>query len=131
MNIFISSVIIFLYSTTLLACDLSEAKIVHGKEGVTLHYLFSTSNIKVTVPFSIDLCLYKNGKQLVGVDRLKFNVTMPKHGHGMNYRPTIKKIDGGHYSIKGILLHMPGLWQFDFDLKIKGQRQKFLVDHSL
>jgi hypothetical protein len=48
--------------------------------------------------------------------RVKLDAQMPEHKHGMNYRPTVKLLSAGRYSSEGWLFHMPGRWEFVFDL---------------
>ena len=45
---------------------------------------------------------------------LKVDADMPAHQHGMNYRPTVKALDGGRYSAEGLMFHMPGRWRVSF-----------------
>ena len=49
--------------------------------------------------------------------RLVVDATMPAHNHGMNYRPTVQPSRPGNWRAEGFLLHMPGRWQFAFELK--------------
>jgi hypothetical protein len=44
----------------------------------------------------------------------RVDATMPQHGHGMNYRPTVESLGGGRFRASGLLLHMPGRWQLSF-----------------
>ncbi len=46
-----------------------------------------------------------------------FDARMPQHGHGLNYRPRIAADGPGRYRVEGVLFHMPGAWQFVFDLR--------------
>jgi len=57
--------------------------------------------------------------QLTAVD-----ARMPAHRHGMNYKPTLTKLDWGHYRAEGLLLHMPGDWEFSFDFTGDGKRER-------
>jgi hypothetical protein len=41
---------------------------------------------------------------------------MPEHRHGMNYRPSVTRRGDGRFTASGLLLHMPGRWEFSFDL---------------
>ena len=50
------------------------------------------------------------------VSSLKVDATMPAHRHGMNYAPTVTSEAGGRFRASGLLLHMPGRWEFTFDL---------------
>ena len=50
------------------------------------------------------------------VSLVKVDATMPAHRHGMNYAPTVTSEAGGRFRASGLLLHMPGRWEFTFDL---------------
>ena len=57
------------------------------------------------------------------VSRLKVDATMPAHQHGMNYAPTIASEGAGRFRASGLLLHMPGRWEFAFDVTADGSRE--------
>jgi hypothetical protein len=57
------------------------------------------------------------------VTSLKVDATMPAHQHGMNYAPTLTFDDEGRFRASGLLLHMPGRWEFAFDLASGGTRE--------
>ena len=50
------------------------------------------------------------------VSRLRVDATMPAHQHGMNYLPSVVAEGGGRFRADGLLLHMPGRWEFAFDV---------------
>ena len=50
------------------------------------------------------------------VSSVKVDATMPAHRHGMNYAPLVTSEDGGRFRASGLLLHMPGRWEFTFDI---------------
>jgi hypothetical protein len=62
--------------------------------------------------FAVDfeLCARDGGS----VEAPRVDATMPEHGHGMNYRPTVAAQGKGRFRADGLLLHMPGRWQLDF-----------------
>jgi len=39
---------------------------------------------------------------------------MPEHRHGMNYKASVKALGEGRFRAEGLLLHMPGRWEFVF-----------------
>ena len=41
---------------------------------------------------------------------------MPAHKHGMNYKAEVKSYGGGRFYATGLMFHMPGVWQFLFDI---------------
>ncbi len=56
---------------------------------------------------------------------------MPMHKHGMNYQPVITNNGLGHYHGTGFLFHMPGQWQYVFDLRQGDETDRVLIDHML
>lgn len=49
------------------------------------------------------------------------DAVMPAHGHGMNYAPSVVRTGEGEFLAHGMLLHMPGHWQFVIDLGAAGK----------
>ena len=47
---------------------------------------------------------------------LKVDAHMPEHRHGMNYAPSMKQPGPGRWRAEGLLLHMPGRWEFVFEV---------------
>jgi hypothetical protein len=58
---------------------------------------------------------------------LRIDATMPEHRHGMNYRPSVRETAPGTWRADGLLLHMPGRWEFRFELS-DGERTARAVD---
>lgn len=54
---------------------------------------------------------------------LRVDAVMPEHKHGMNYRPEVKAAGNGRFRAEGLLLHMPGLWEFSFDVRGEAKRE--------
>ena len=81
---------------------------------VWLAYKVVNGPVRVGKPFDLEImaCLKKSGNSAL---RLRVDATMPAHGHGMNYKPTEKKVGPGHSRFKGFVFHMPGRWQFSID----------------
>jgi hypothetical protein len=48
---------------------------------------------------------------------LRVDAWMPAHRHGMNYRPTVQRRSDGRFDVSGLLFHMPGRWEFVFDVR--------------
>lgn len=47
---------------------------------------------------------------------LRVDATMPEHGHGMNYRASVTPKGPERFAAEGVMLHMPGRWEFVFDI---------------
>jgi hypothetical protein len=60
---------------------------------------------------------------------LAVDALMPAHRHGMNYRPAITRLGPGRWRADGLLLHMPGRWEFRFEIR-SGDRSERLA-HAL
>ena len=62
---------------------------------------------------------------------LRVDAHMPAHRHGMNYRPTIVAEGEGRFRADGLFFHMPGRWQFVFDVEAAGTRERITQDVML
>lgn len=60
-----------------------------------------------------------------------FDARMPIHGHGLNYRPRIAATGPGAYRIEGVLFHMPGPWQFVFDVRAGETTRRLTADLTI
>ncbi len=68
--------------------------------------------------FSIDAWVFAVGDPThpaAGAD-LRVDAWMPDHLHGMTRVPEIVKRDDGGFTIEGMLFHMSGMWEIDFDV---------------
>jgi hypothetical protein len=54
---------------------------------------------------------------------------MPDHRHGMNYKPAVAALGGGRYRAEGLMFHMPGRWEFVFDVRAGGRTER--LAHSV
>ena len=73
------------------------------------------SPITVSRHFALDLVVCpKSGVRVP--DTLRVDATMPAHRHGMNYKTSVSGKGGGRYRVEGLMFHMPGHWEFAFDV---------------
>ena len=54
---------------------------------------------------------------------------MPEHRHGMNYAPTLKPLGPGRWRAEGLMFHMPGKWEFVFEVRAAGATDR--MAHAL
>jgi hypothetical protein len=47
----------------------------------------------------------------------KVDATMPEHRHGMNYQPRISALGNGRFRVEGLMFHMSGRWQIEFEVQ--------------
>lgn len=68
----------------------------------------------LNAPFTLELAVCAKDGSAVAVTRV--DATMPAHRHGMNYRPSLTSTSSGRFRAEGLLFHMPGRWQFAFEV---------------
>ena len=62
------------------------------------------------------------------VRTLRIDAQMPEHRHGMDYRATVRPQGPERFVAEGLLLHMPGRWEFSFDLNVGADRETLRTD---
>ena len=68
-------------------------------------------------PFSVEVRVRDpQGEDAPEGTAILVDATMPHHGHGMNVVPRILK-QGDTWVAEGMLLHMPGRWEFVVDVQ--------------
>ena len=96
------------------ACELPPGTRLESKR-LVLSYRSVPSRIAVGEHFALELAACaKPGAALP--ERVKLDAHMPEHRHGMNYRPDLKPAGPGRFRSEGWLFHMPGRWEFVFEL---------------
>ncbi len=96
------------------ACELPAGTRLESQR-YALSYRTIPAQIAVGEQFVLELAACpKAGSALPGSPKL--DAHMPEHKHGMNYSPSVKPVAGGRYRSEGWLFHMPGRWEFIFDL---------------
>ena len=86
--------------------------------------------VRVGEPFSVKVSICDaSGSGFTG--NVKANASMPRHKHGMNYRPSMRSKANGVFRFDGFLFHMPGLWQFRIDLRNDSVRDSILINYKL
>ena len=80
-------------------------------------YRTDPPKLEVGKPFAVDLivCSKQPGLKL---DEVRVDAHMPEHRHGMNYKASVKlQAEPGRYRAEGLMFHMPGHWEFLFDVR--------------
>ena len=96
------------------ACELPPGVRVES-ERLAVSFRTAPATIAVGVPFTLELaaCPKKGSLEL---DRVRLDAHMPEHRHGMNYQTKVVRVGPGRFQSEGWLFHMPGRWEFVFDL---------------
>lgn len=100
-----------------LGCELPQG--VQGvrleSERVAIAYWTVPASIEVGKPFVLEMAACpKQGSELPA--RIRLDAHMPEHRHGMNYRTNVVLQAPGRFHSEGWLFHMPGRWEFLFDI---------------
>ena len=86
--------------------------------------------IEVGKHFALDLAACpKDGKSVIKT--LKVDAHMPEHRHGMNYAPSLKPLGPGRWRAEGLMFHMPGRWEFVFELDAAGKTDRLAAPYQL
>ena len=94
-------------------------------------YRTDPTRIAVGKPFAVDLvvCSVESAGM---VDELRVDAHMPEHRHGMNYKASVKpQGSAGHYRAEGLMFHMPGKWEFLFDVRDARGVERLKQDYPL
>jgi hypothetical protein len=109
----------------------AQATVVEGKH-FAIAFRPSPRALEVSKHFALDVHACARDPN-VRVSGLKVDATMPAHRHGMNYVPSVTPVAGGegwNYRADGLLFHMPGRWQYAFELRADalGERLVSAID---
>ena len=85
--------------------------------------------IAVAQHFALDIAVCS--KSPGPIDSVKVDAHMPEHRHGMNYEPTVKALGPGRWRAEGLMLHMPGKWEFVFEVRAAGRTDRLAQNFQL
>ena len=80
--------------------------------------VFKSAPISVSEHFALEIAAC--AKSGAAPESLKVDAHMPEHRHGMNYVPEVKTLGPGRWRAEGLLFHMPGKWEFIFEIRAGG-----------
>ncbi len=108
------------------ACEppaLERGKRIEGTRHVVL-FRSVPAPTPLNASFALDVTVCARDGAAVATPRV--DAWMPAHRHGMNYRPSLTGTSAGRFRADGLLLHMPGRWEFVFE--VGGERLTALDD---
>ena len=95
-------------------CELPPGVRVEA-DRIAISYRTVPAKIEVGKPFVLELAACAK-KGVLDTRRVRLDATMPEHRHGMNYRVKVEPLAAGGFRSEGWLFHMPGRWEFAFEL---------------
>jgi hypothetical protein len=99
------------------ACELPGGP-AQKLQSVGYTVLYRTPPLRVGEHFALELAVCP------APESLRVDAWMPEHRHGMNYRPSVTPQGGGRYRAEGLMFHMPGRWEFVFELRTAGKTER-------
>jgi len=96
------------------ACELPPGVRIESAQ-LNISYWTRPAKIAVGEPFVLELAACPKAGAAVP-DRVRLDAHMPEHRHGMNYKTRVVPTGAGRFHSEGWLFHMPGRWEFVFDL---------------
>jgi hypothetical protein len=86
-------------------------------------YRTKPSNIAVGQHFAVEFAVCPREGQ-PAPETVRVDGYMPEHNHGMNYRAAVKPQGKGRYLADGLMFHMPGKWDFIFEITSAGKTER-------
>ena len=120
------------FASGALACTpgLEGGRTIEGARHV-LAYRTDPARVAVGKPFALDLVVCSRDAR-EAISELRVDAHMPAHRHGMNYQASVKPLPvAGRYRAEGLMFHMPGHWEFLFDIADASGRERLKQDHLL
>jgi hypothetical protein len=98
-------------------------------ESARYRVAFRTQPARIAVGehFALELTVCPHGRT-PQPDTVRVDAQMPEHRHGMNYNASVTSQGDGRYRAEGLLFHMPGKWQFVFDVERPGRTERLTAD---
>jgi len=96
---------------------------------VTVVFRLDPPAILLGEPFGVDLAACDMAGRRLEIVRI--DAQMPEHRHGMNYEPSLRTLADGRSRADGLLFHMPGRWQFSFEIRDGARTRQLSVDYRL
>jgi len=113
------------------AADCGAVQSAAGTRAESEHYTITYRTVPAAIvvgrAFAIEVNVCAKGQAAVPTG-LRVDAQMPAHRHGMNYRPTVVAAGDGRFRAEGLLFHMPGRWEFIFDLDAPGMHERITQD---
>jgi hypothetical protein len=104
-------------------CDaLKGARKVESSRYVVA-YRTRPARLAVGQHFTVELAVCPKDGQ-AAPEAVRVDGFMPEHNHGMNYKAVVKAGEGGRYVADGMMFHMPGRWDFIFEVRGGGKTDR-------
>jgi hypothetical protein len=96
-------------------------------QSYVLGYRTVPPKIEIGKHFSVEAVVCPKGNAALPRS-LAVDAQMPEHRHGMNYRAKVSPQGEGRFRADGLMFHMPGRWQFVFEVEGAARRERLTRD---
>ena len=90
---------------------------------------FKAEAVAVAQHFALEIAVC--AKAGASPEAIKVDAHMPEHRHGMNYVPEVKQTAPGRWRAEGLMFHMPGKWEFVFEVRAAGKADRMASTYQL
>ena len=108
-------------------CELPGGQRVESGRYIVV-YRTRPEPMRIGAHFAVDFMICPKAGE-AAPDGVRVDGYMPDHAHGMNYKAVVKPAGGGRYEATGLMFHMPGKWDFIFEVRGGGKTDS--VTHSV
>jgi len=91
---------------------------------------FKAETISVAQHFAVNVAVCSKSASVIP-ESIRVDAHMPEHRHGMNYAPLLKPLGPGRWRAEGLMFHMPGKWEFVFEIRAAGRTDRVAHDFVL
>ena len=88
-----------------------------------LAYRTQPEKIVIGQHFAVELALCAKDNAATP-DSVRVDAHMPEHRHGMNYKTAVTSSGAGKYRAEGLMFHMPGRWEYIFEVRASGATER-------
>ena len=99
-----------------------KAQTIDSKK-YTLAYRTQPEKIVIGQHFAVELALCANDGA-AAPESVRVDAHMPEHRHGMNYKTIVTGSGAGRYRAEGLMFHMPGRWEYIFEVRAAGATER-------
>jgi len=117
----------FAVSAVAQTCELPGGREIESARYVVA-YRTKPESVRIGQHFAMDLVICPKVGE-AAPENVRVDGFMPEHNHGMNYKAVVKPAGGGRYEVFGLMFHMPGKWDFIFEVRGGGKTDR--ITHSV
>jgi YtkA-like len=99
-----------------------KARMIEAEKYI-LAFRTQPENIVIGQHFIVEFALCAKGAA-AAPDSVRVDAHMPEHRHGMNYKTSVTATGAGQYRARGLLFHMPGRWEYIFEVRAAGVTER-------